>query len=157
VRSIDDVLPADQPEKLAILAELRQMIDHEAKNLSKADRDTIEKLRPPDDVRMISETDLPEEMAWPFTEKDGSRGKIILSDASVNYDTWMAHDLLEFTKRVESLDLGKGVVLGGANFVFADVIRSMEGDGPKSTFIALIGAVIVIALLVGVGRHGAIT
>src|SRR5262249_42674763 len=33
----------------------------------------------------------------------------------------------------------------------------MEGDGPKSTFIALIGAVIVIALLVGAGRHGAIT
>jgi predicted RND superfamily exporter protein len=157
VRSIDDVLPADQAEKLAILGELRRMIDHESKNLRKEDRNAIDKLRPPDDLRVLTEADLPDEMAWPFTEKDGSRGKIILSDASVNYDTWLAHDLLELTARLEALDLGPGVVLGGANFVFADVIRSMEGDGPKSTFIALIGALIVIAVLVGPGRHGAIT
>jgi predicted RND superfamily exporter protein len=157
VRSIEDLEPADQPEKLVLLAELRQLFDEQAKRLSRHEQSEVARLRPPDELRAITDADLPEEMAWPFIEKDGSRGKIILSDAAVEYDTWLAHDLLEFTARVQALDLGPGVVLGGANFVFADVIRSMEGDGPKSTLIALAGAVLIIALLVGRGRHGAIT
>jgi len=157
VRSIDDVLPADQEAKLAILGDLRRMIDHESKNLSDADRADLVRLRPPEGLRQLDENDLPEQMAWPFSEKDGSRGKIILADAANHYDTWLAHDLLEFTAKVEALDLGPDVIMGGANFVFADVIRSMEGDGPKSTFIALVGALAVIALLVGFSRHAAIT
>jgi len=108
-------------------------------------------------LRPIGDADLPEQMAWPFTEKDGMRGRLILADAAERYDTWLGHNLLEFTARVEALDLGPGVILGGANFVFADVIRSMEGDGPKSTIIALVGALLVIVMLVGFGRHALIT
>ena len=157
VKSIDDVLPADQQAKLPVLADLRRMIDRESDKLSDAERADALRLRPPDDLKPLAEADLPDQMAMPFSERDGSRGKIILADAAVRYDTWLAHDLLEFTAKVEALDLGDGVILGGANFVFADVIRSMEGDGPKSTLIALVGALLVIALLVGVGRHGLIT
>jgi predicted RND superfamily exporter protein len=157
IRSIDDVLPADQEQKLTLLADLRRMIDHESDKLGDADRADLGKLRPPEGLHVLTDGDLPEQMAWPFSEKDGSRGKIILADASLAYDTWLSHDLLEFTGKVQALNLGDDVILGGANFVFADVIRSMEGDGPKSTAIALVGALLVIALLVGAGRHGLIT
>ncbi len=155
--SLDDVVPADQPEKLAVLADLRKKIDHNAKNLEDADREEAERLRPPDVIHPISDADIPAVMAWPFTEKDGTRGRLVLVDAGQQYDTWLAHDLLAFTTTVEGLDLGQGTLYGGSNFVFADVIRSMEGDGPKATLIALAGALLVITLLVGLRRHGAVT
>ena len=156
VRGLDDLLPSDQPEKLAILADLRRMIDHEARNLAPADRARLEELRPPDRLEPIGDADLPEAMAWPFTEKDGTRGRIILADTAPVFNEWLAHDLLAFTDRVQKLDLGSGTLVGGAMFVFADVIRSLQGDGPRSTGIALVGAVLIIGALVGLGRHGAI-
>jgi len=156
LRSIDDLLPADQTEKLAVLGELRALIDHEAKHLAPADRARLDELRPPDGLRAIGEDDLPAEMAWPFTEKDGTRGRILLADTAARFDTWRAHDLQSFTRSFTKLDLGADVVVGGAMFVFADVTRSLQADGPKSTAIALVGALLIIAALVGLGRHGAI-
>ena len=156
LRSIDDLLPGEQTEKLAVLGELRALIDHEAKHLAPADRARLDELRPPDALRAITEDDLPTDMAWPFTEKDGTRGRILLADTAARFDTWRAHDLQAFTESFTRLDLGPDVIVGGAMFVFADVTRSLQADGPKSTAIALVGAVLIIAGLVGLGRYGAI-
>jgi len=58
---------------------------------------------------------------------------------------------------VRGLHLGKDTLLGGTAFVFADVLRSIESDGPRATFAAILGAILVVALVMGVGRHGAAT
>jgi uncharacterized protein len=157
VRSIDDMLPREQAAKLVILDELRALIDGEAKHLSPEERERLARLRPPDGLAPLAEADLPPEMARPFTERDGRRGLIVFGDRSRDYNTWVAHDLLEFTSRMSALDLPDGTAIAGANFVFADVVRSLEADGPRATVIALIGAVVVIMTLIGLGRHGAIT
>jgi uncharacterized membrane protein YdfJ with MMPL/SSD domain len=157
IKSIEDILPANQGEKIVLLAEIRKMLDTALPELADAERKDLEKLRPPDDLQPLGDSDVPAEIAWPFTERDGTRGRLILADASDNYDTWNIKALISFADEVRKLDLGEGVVLGGSMFVFADVLRSMEGDGPRATVAATIGAVLIVLLLVGLGRHGWVT
>jgi uncharacterized protein len=141
-----------------VLADIRGMLTPEALDeMSPKDRAELEKVRPPDDVRALGDADLPEELAWPFIEADGSRGKVILAMSGWGYEIWDAHDLVRFSDDVRALHLGDDVLLGGTAFVFADVIRSIERDGPLATLCSIIGAVFVVALVMGVGRHAAVT
>jgi hypothetical protein len=153
IRTLDDLLPADQDAKLAVLADIRAQIDA----LPDADRAGLAELRPPDGLRPIGDGDVPALLASLFTEKDGTRGRLILADLSSNFDGWKIADLIRFAGAVRQLDLGDSVALGGGMFVFADVLRSMNGDGPLATLAALLGAVAVVATLVGLGIDGAIT
>lgn len=77
--------------------------------------------------------------ASPFTEKDGTRGRLLLADMSSNFDGGKIADLIRFSVAVRGLDLGDSVALGGGRFVFADVLRPMDRDGPLATLAALLG------------------
>src|SRR5262249_9644824 len=76
---------------------------------------------------------------------------------SADWDTWLIDDLVEFANTVRALDLGPGVTLGGSMFVYADVLRSAELGGPRATVAALVGAILIVVVLVGYRKHGAIT
>jgi predicted RND superfamily exporter protein len=73
------------------------------------------------------------------------------------YEIWNAHDLVRFSEKVRELELGPEVKLGGAAFVFADILDSMERDGPRATLAVILGAIVIVALTVGLGRFGAVT
>jgi len=156
--TLDDLLPTDQPEKLALLRDIRRLLDDRAiRELADDDRQEALRLRPPADLVELGPNDLPPELAWPFTERDGTRGRLILASAGPGYDVWNAHDLVRWTQQVSGLDLGDGALIGGSMFVFADVLRSVEEDGPRATLAAIIGSILAVALVVGLGRHGAVT
>jgi hypothetical protein len=157
IQTLDDVIPRDQGRKLALLAEIRRKIDAALPDLSPADRKELATLRPPDDLRPIGDEDVPAVIASRFAEKDGTRGRLILADTARGFDTGNIADIIRFSDSVRGLDLGAGVALGGSMFVFADVLRSMETDGPRATLAALVGAVLVVLLLVGWNRHGLVT
>jgi uncharacterized protein len=157
IRGLDDILPKDQKQKVALLADVRKMIDRALPEQSAEEQRKLEKLRPPDDLHELVDSDVPNELAWPFTERDGTRGRLVLADMSDRWDSWNIKDLIAFSDLVRSLDFGPGVTLGGSMFVYADVLRSMEGDGPKATVAATVGAILIVALLVGLKRHGAVT
>ena len=158
VGSLDDLLPDHQPEKLALLADIRRMLDDDTINsLSPEDKKLALALRPPANLRVLGDNDVPEEIAEPFIEADGSRGKIILAMSGKSYEIWYAHDIIKFDDAVQALGLPPDAMLGGSAFVFADVIRSMERDGPRATLASLFGAVLVVMLVVGVRRHGVVT
>ncbi|MBI5546222.1 MAG: MMPL family transporter, partial [Deltaproteobacteria bacterium] len=141
VNSIDDLLPSDQAQKLAVLAQIRALLTDEVLDtMSDEDRADALRLRPPADLRALSENDIPELIAWPFTEADGSRGKMILAMSGWGYEIWNARDLVRFSDKVRALELPQGTLLGGAAFIFADMLALMERDGPLTTLAALIGA-----------------
>jgi uncharacterized membrane protein YbhN (UPF0104 family) len=70
---------------------------------------------------------------------------------------WDGRDLETVSERIRSLDLPAGTRVAGSAFVFADMVETIRRDGPKATLVALIGVLIVIALTMGVGRHGRLT
>jgi hypothetical protein len=158
LNSLDDLLPKDQDPKLAVLAEIRALLSSkDVDAMSDADRTEALRLRPPDDLRKLGDDDVPEALAWPFIEADGSRGKLLLAMSGWGYEIWDAHDVVRFSDQVRALKLGDDVKLGGASFVFADVLRAMFADGPRATLASILGAILVVVVVIGRNRHGAIT
>jgi predicted RND superfamily exporter protein len=156
--TLDDMLPDHQPEKLAVLAQIRGLLSSkDVDALGDDDRAELAKLRPPDDLRVLGDGDIPEALAWPFIEADGSRGKVMLATAGPGYEVWDAHDTVRFADKVRALRLPAEVHLGGASFVFADVLEAVLTDGPRATLAALLGAILVVLLVVGRNRHGFVT
>ena len=47
--------------------------------------------------------------------------------------------------------------MGGSAFVFTDMLTAMQRDGPRATFAAVFGSLIVVLLLNGFGRYGLVT
>jgi predicted RND superfamily exporter protein len=151
-------LPADQNLKLAVLADLRRLLDSPAlKRLPIEEQQQLKQLRPPDSLRALTDADVPQEAAWPYTERDGTRGKLILANTGLGVDTWRLHSLDHFANTLRDLQLGPHVVVGGSAFVFSDMISMMRTDGPRATWVALAGSAGIVLLLLGARRHGLVT
>ncbi|HTE51501.1 MAG TPA: MMPL family transporter, partial [Kofleriaceae bacterium] len=158
VRTLDDLLPDHQPEKLATLTEIRRLIDKDLMGeVEGDDKAELERVRPPDDLRPIGERDVPEELAWPFIERDGTIGRILIASKSDRFDSWNVNDLVEFSREVRAVPMPEGTLIGGQAFVFADMLRSMQHDGPRATLLSLVGSMLMVLLLLGFGRHGWVT
>ena len=158
VNALDEGIPADQDEKLALLGDIRTLIDDPRMQHAPArERALYKKMRPPESLRPLTDPDIPAELAWPFTEVDGSRGKLLLAMPGWGYQIWNAHDLVRWVDKVRALHLGHDTLLGGSAFVFADMLRMVEHDGPKATLVATLGALLVVLVMVGAGIHGRVT
>ncbi len=158
VSSFDELVPADQVEKLEILRDIRKLLTKATlASLSDADRAVIESIAPPPDLRPLVAADVPSELAWPFTEADGTRGRLLLARTGAGFDLWRAEDLHRFVSRFRGLDLGADVVVGGNAFVQADIVSSVDRDGPRATLIAAVGAVLIVLAVLGATRAAAVT
>ena len=158
VRSIEDLLPADQPEKLRVLAELRALIDGDLAGALAADeRELIAKLRPPDELTPLTEAALPDALAWPFIERDRSRGRLIAVRGATRFKTWNVADRQVFAAHVRALELPPGVVIGGEPLVIADIVDTMERDAPIMILVALLGSMLAVVLVLGISRHALVT
>ena len=158
LESLDDLVPPDQAERLALLASLRELLDdHTLDELSPEQRADALALRPPADLVPLRDADVPAELAWPYTEADGTRGRLLLAMPGWGYDNWDARDIVRFVRDIRGLELGEHVLLGGSTFVFADMLALVTRDGPIATLAALAGAIALVLLLVGRRRHGAAT
>ena len=80
--SVWDLLPGRpevQREKLPILADIRKAIDDPALELAEEkERERLARLRPPDRLRVLLPADLPPLARRPFTEADGTIGRVLL-------------------------------------------------------------------------------
>jgi predicted RND superfamily exporter protein len=158
VVSIDDLVPQDQDEKIRILGEIRAMLSgKEIEQLEDKERAELDRLRPPEVIAKLSDQDIPVEIAWPFIEADGTRGRILLASLGKGYEVWDTRDTTRWAAQVRALGLPDEVHLGGASFVFADVIDGVLGDGPRATLAAALGAILIVLLVIGPNRFGMVT
>ncbi len=159
VTTVDDLLPRDQDKKVPLVNAIVKRLNEPGlmDELDKEDRALVERVRPPGEVRALDDADLPEELVWPFVEKGGERGRLILVAGNERFQTWNVAHRLELADGVRGLGLPADVVVGGQAFVIADIIRAMKSDGPVAALVAVLGAMLAVWLLVGARRHGAIT
>src|SRR5690606_8440468 len=96
VTSIDDLVPADQAAKLELLDEIRELLAGDLlERLDADDRALAERVRPPPDIAPLTVDDVPEALAWPFTEKDGTRGRLVIATSSLRFETWNVRHRME--------------------------------------------------------------
>jgi hypothetical protein len=156
VTSILDIVPPDQPQKLAVLARLRELLDDDAlAALTDDERAELAELRPPDALAAITAQSLPPIIKDQLEEKDGRIGYLISIRPSPRLDEWNGHDLIRFATAVRTLELGDGetVTTSGASVIFADIVTSIASDGPRVTALAALGLVVMVVLLVGRNRR----
>jgi hypothetical protein len=156
IESIEMFVPPDQDKRLAVLDDIRKQLDDPAlDNLEEKDRNQLLELRPPDDLKGVTAQDMPKKLLDRFTEKDGRVGYLISIRPANHLDEWNGHDLIRFASAVRELHLpdGETVTTSGASVIFADIVESIERDGPLVTLIAAGGLIIMVVLLVGRNRR----
>jgi len=158
VSTLDDLVPPDQDERLALLADIRKLLTKETlATLDDADREAALALMPPRDVARVADADVPHELAWPFIERDGTRGRLVIAMTGPGFDLWRTEDLERFVATFRRLGLGADAVVGGNAFVQNDIVASVNRDGPRASLIAAAGAALVVILMLGFSRQAAVT
>jgi predicted RND superfamily exporter protein len=146
-RTIYDLLPDNQEEKLKLIAEIRSLINRdEVKLLSKDEREKVERLRELADVRPLTIDDLPYEIKRPFLGKDGQVVNFALIYPSILLR--FADKAIEFADDVRDIRTASGKVYhaSGPAIVRTDMLLTMLREGEIAVG-AVLGAVFLLVFL----------
>ena len=156
IKTVSDYLPGspdEQRAKLAVLAEIRRLVDDNVDFLDEDDRAHLTELRPPDDLRVLGPRDLPRSVRRFYTEKDGTIGRALAWFPRDDVDVWDGRVLRQLAATVADLRLADGshVYSSGRAIIFAAILDTVIHDGPIVTA-ASFTAVLALVLLLARGR-----
>jgi hypothetical protein len=172
ISSYLDLIPDRQPEKLEVLGKIRALLDDPAlEALDDKERAELRELRPPDDLQPITLEGLPPGLQARLAERNGELGRLISIRPAPQLDEWDGRDLIRFGNAVRRLEIrgepvrrpdgtlapgpSETITTSGASVIFADIVASIERDGPIVTGVAAAGLVVMVLLLVGRNRRAA--
>jgi predicted RND superfamily exporter protein len=148
--SIFDLIPEQQEEKLALLNQIRARLER-IRNLGKLsdeDWNEIEPYLPPKELKPFGVADLPERVARPFTERDGTRGRIVYVAPTGGQSVRNLHYLLKWADSYRAVPLPTGEVIHGSGraVIFADMLAGVTEESPKAIlFAGLMTTLVVIS------------
>lgn len=149
VVSIYSLLPKDQERKLELLSEIMDRVERARQKGFVSDSDW-QALRPhlPAEVRPLKVEDLPDSVARPFEERDGTRGKIVYVAPAPGRSINDAKYLMLWADSFREVQLagGETVLASGDAVVFADMLRVIARDAPRVALLSFLGTVGVILL-----------
>lgn len=158
VVSIFDLIPEDQEEKCELLRKTRERIEkvHAHGKISEADWDKLQPYLPSANIRPFGIDDLPEKIVRSFTERDGTRGRIVYvvptdgkSVRDMKYLLYWANSYRE-----TSLPSGEVIYGSGRSVIFADMLTAVIEEGPKATLLAALMTLFVVIVSFGRGVRG---
>ncbi|MFK7990365.1 MAG: RND family transporter [Sandaracinaceae bacterium] len=149
VENIRDMLPEDQEQKLEVLAELRSLMLEIRPRVEEELQAQIDRHLPPEAIAVLTPDDLPESVAGSFTERDGSRGRLIFIEHHPEENSWDGLYLSRWAAAARSLRSegadGPPPVAGTA-VVFGDLTETVWRDGPRAIGIACVATILLLAL-----------
>jgi hypothetical protein len=160
VNSIADLMPGtdeEQKAKLAVLDRIRDRLTERVLfDMSPEDRKKLLEMKPPETLKVIEQKDIPALMRRRFEEKNGTIGTVFYVKF-IDLSFSDGHNLLRIAKTTDNVTLPDGTVVKTASrsTIFAEMIRSMERDGPLASFASL-GAVAVVVIIATGTKRGAI-
>jgi hypothetical protein len=159
VRTIDDVVPDHQEEKLAEAAALRDdLTPRVLASVPEKSRELLQRLAGSERVHPLTAADLPESMTQGLRERDGTLGREVLVFPRPSRDLWQAGPLAELVGALRTVAQagaepdGKAARVAGSLPLSADVLASIRRDGVRASVAALVGVVGVVFLLLRATR-----
>jgi hypothetical protein len=152
IATVDDLLPGsvtEQEKKLQVLDRIRDRLTPAVLDgLPEDERARVEELKPPEGMRVLAPTDLPALLRRRFEENDGRVGTVFYVKYRNDISLSDGHTLLRIAKSTDNVQLPDGTVVQTASraTVFAEMIRSMERDGPRATLVSLFAVAVVVLL-----------
>ena len=153
--TIYDLLPGPpevQQRKLALIADIDKLKHDKALSLLDADeKKKLDDINPPKDLRELRPLDLPAIARRPFTEVDGTVGRVVLVyPPEQGLSVWSGRDLLRIASVLQFLHLpgDKVVETSGSAVVFGAMIRSILHDGPIATIVSLVAVLLLVLMMI---------
>ncbi len=150
VHALQDYVPADQPEKIALMRKIERVLlrFHQRGGLSDEDWDAVKDFLPGAVVKPFGMRDLPEAMARPFTETDGTRGRIVYISP---VDPELINDaryLFRWADSYRETPLADGSVVRGSGraVIYADIWNAVLADIPPSVLCSFLATLLVMVL-----------
>ena len=160
VLSLQDFVPAQQAEKIPVLLALKERVMRAKKRgmISEADWKKVEALIPPDDLKVFGIAELPDGIARLFTEKDGTRGRIVYITPTRDELTNDAKYLFRWADSFRETKLPDGSTIygSGRSVIYADMWAAVIADVPKAILASFIATIVVVVLAFRAGKPVAI-
>ncbi len=155
--SIEDFLPGslqEQRQKIKLLASIRdKMTPRVLASLNSKDRARVEELKPPETLSPVTGKDLPALLRRRFEEANGTVGTVFYlkywdfaHQQDISYSD--GKTVLRIAKTTDNVKLADGstVQTASRSTLFAEMIRSLERDGPKATIVSFLAVLLVVVL-----------
>jgi hypothetical protein len=159
VYALQDFVPADQAAKIQILNQLDDRVQRARRRglVSDADWATMSRFLPPKGLQPFGIAELPEGLARQFSERDGTRGRIVYISPTSDEQMNDAHYLFLWAESFRRTVLPDGsVILGsGRAVIYADMWAAIIHDVPRA-IAASFGATLVLILLAFRGKRAAL-
>ncbi len=148
--TINSLIPKDQETKIPLIEDIRRVVLKANRRGYIPEKDWAEMSPsiPEGDIVAIGINDLPEKVARAFTEKDGSRGRIVYIVPKSGESVWDARYLMRWADsfRKTTLPNGEEIKGSGRAVIYADMIHAIVEDSPKPVFVAVIGVIVIILI-----------
>jgi hypothetical protein len=154
VRTLDDVVPVDQPRKIALATQIQDdLTPRILASLSAEQRKSIDRLMGERPLRPVVASDVPDTLMAGLRERDGTVGRAVLIYPRPGRTLWLATELADFVGRLRAAAAsvpGPPARVAGSLALSADILESMRRDGVLASTVAFLGVVtVVLALLRG--------
>lgn len=148
VRSLNDLLPQEQAEKIPRLQKLRELLLDARRFANEKQQKQIDENLPAENVHPLTLADLPASVSRAFTERDGTRGRILFVEQKKDVSLWDGRYLVEWAKNLRTLRMldGGRPPLAGQAPVFADMLEVVWRDGPKAVLLSFAATVLLVLL-----------
>jgi uncharacterized protein len=152
VLTVADLLPGtidEQRRKIGVLDRIRERLTPAVlATLSPAERTEVDEMTPPASLEPIGPNDLPSLYRRRFEENNGTVGTVFYVKYRNDVVLSDGHNLLRIARTTDNVVLPDGtkVLTASRSTVFAEMIRSMERDGPLATAAAFGAVVLVVAI-----------
>jgi predicted RND superfamily exporter protein len=156
VRTIDDVLPQQQPEKLEVLEDIRDGLTPRIRATLSPDRqELVRRLVDEGSPGSLSASDLPRTFTLGLREKDGRLDRVVLLYPRPSKALWEGRALASFVGRVRGEVASaarpgeRAPRVAGSLALSTDILDAIRRDGPRASAIAFVGVVCVVIFVFG--------
>ncbi|HXX66018.1 MAG TPA: MMPL family transporter, partial [Polyangiaceae bacterium] len=154
IRTLEDVVPPNQPAKIAIADQIRDDLTPRIRELlTPSQRRSVDRLLGTGPLSAITASDVPDTLMSGLRERDGSVGRTVLVYPRPGRTLWLGPQLAEFVGRLRAAAAsvpGRPARVAGSHALSADILDSVRRDGALASVVAFLGVVIaVLALLRG--------
>ena len=162
VATVSDLMPGspeEQKAKLVVLERIRDRLTPAVLNdMPDDERARVESVRPPDDLKVLYPKELPALLRRRFEENNGTVGSVFYVKYKNSISLSDGYTLLRIAKTTDNIELPDGTHVDTASrsTIVAEMIRSLERDGPLATAASFAGVVVVVLIATG-SLRGAIS
>ncbi|HZX40723.1 MAG TPA: MMPL family transporter, partial [Myxococcaceae bacterium] len=148
VHTLQDLVPKDQEAKIPVLMQLRRRILKAHQRGLVPNWEKVEPYLPPENLKPFGIAELPDAIARPFTEKDGTRGRVVYISPAEGGDTSDAHYLLAWADGYRSTVLPDGTEIRGSGraVIYADMWSAILHDVPRAVAVSILATLCIVAL-----------